>query len=268
METAVREEGAVPATVGLFEGRVVVGLTGSELERFAAGEEVPKASTRDLAPAAAAGWTAGTTVSATARLAAAVGIRILSTGGIGGVHRGGEESLDISADLTELARSPVAVVCSGAKAVLDLSRTLEMLETLGVPVVGHGTDELPAFFARESGLPLAHRVDNAEEAAAVIRAHGSLGPVGGILFAVPPPAEVALDRLELEAWIERALADARREGVSGQAVTPYLLGRIAHLSAGRSVEANLALLERNARIAARIAVALTGRSGSPGEARG
>lgn len=265
VEAAVREEGAIPASVGVVEGRVVVGMGEEELRRLAAADGVWKASVRDLGPLVAAGRLGATTVAATACAAARAGIRTVATGGIGGVHRGGEGTLDISADLVELARRPVAVVCSGAKAVLDLPRTLEVLETLGVPVVGYGTDELPAFYARESGLRLEHRVETPEEAAAVVRARWSLGLTGGVAFAVPPPEDAALPRAEVEAWVARASEEAAARGVSGKRLTPFLLDRLARLSEGRTLTANLALLERNARVAARIALALAATVTGPPE---
>lgn len=268
VEAAVSEEGAVPATVGVLDGRALVGLADRELRRFAEAGDAVKASTRDLAAAVSGGRIGATTVAATAHLAVRAGIGVVATGGIGGVHRGGLDSLDISADLTELGRSPVTVVCAGAKAVLDLPRTLEALETLGVPVVGFGTDELPAFYAVESGLRLEHRVETPEEAAEVIRTHRALDLPGGIVFAVRPPEEVALSRGELEALVDRALAEAAAAGVAGKAVTPFLLSALARLSEGRTLEANVALLERNARVAARIAVALAGTGSGPEGSRG
>ncbi len=261
MERAVRAAGAVPATLGLIGGRVRVGLDAAELARFADPDERPaKVSHRDLGPVLAASGLGATTVAATLACAARAGIRLLATGGIGGVHRsgpaGGADRLDVSADLTELARAPVAVVCAGAKAVLDLPRTLEVLETQGVPVLGYGCDEFPAFYARRSGLRLEARVDTPMAAAAALRAHWRLGLPGGLVIAVPPPAASALDVEELEPWIGQALAEAAAQGVAGQAVTPFLLARLAALSAGRTLAANTALLVHNARIGGEIAVAL------------
>lgn len=256
MESAVREVGAVPAAVGALDGRVVVGLDDEELERLAASDDVLKASTRDLPAVVAAGRAAATTVAAAVHVAGRGGIGSVATGGIGGVHRGRDGGLDVSADLTELARTSVAVVCAGAKAVLDLPRTVEALETLGVGLVGYATDELPAFWSRESGLVLEHRVETPEEAASLLEARRSLGIPGGIVFAVPPPAEVALPPEEVERWVVRALEEAAVARIAGKAVTPYLLDRVAALSEGRALEANLVLLERNARVAARIAAAL------------
>ncbi|MFQ5747523.1 MAG: pseudouridine-5'-phosphate glycosidase [Gemmatimonadota bacterium] len=256
MESAVREEGALPATIAILAGRVCVGLTPEEIGALAGGE-VRKVSCRDLASVIAGGETGATTVAATARVATRAGIRVFATGGIGGVHRGGEESLDVSADLVELARSSVAVVCAGAKAILDLRRTLEMLETLGVPVIGYGTDELPAFYATESGLAVPHRADTPEEVARLLDAQWGLGP-GGVVVAVPPPAAEALEREEMEALVARALADAGDAGIDGAELTPYLLAHLAEASGGRTLAANLALLARNARVAARIARAYAG----------
>ncbi len=255
MEAAVRAEGAVPATVGVLAGRPVVGLCRSEIETLAGSDGVVKVSRRDLAAVVARGEHGATTVAASIWLAARADIRLLATGGIGGVHRGAEASLDLSADLTELGRTPVAVVCAGAKAVLDLPRTLEVLETLGVPLVGYGTSELPAFYARESGLSLEHRVDTPREAARLMAAQWSLGLDSGIVFACPPPSERALGRSEVEALVAEALERAAAEGIRGKALTPYLLQQLAELSGGRTLEANIALLEQNARIAARIAAA-------------
>ncbi len=257
MDAAVREEGAVPATTGALEGRLIVGLSGEEIELLAlaghGGRGVAKVSRADLSSLLVTRSPGATTVAAAIFLAAQAGIRVLATGGIGGVHRGAEKSLDISADLGELARTPLAVVCSGAKGILDLPRTLEMLETLGVPVVGYGTSEFPAFYAQQSGLFLDYRVDTPAEAARLMAAQWDLGLSAGIVFAHPPPAESALSRAELEALAERATASATRDGIRGKALTPYLLDWLARESGGRTLECNLALLVQNARVAARIA---------------
>jgi pseudouridine-5'-phosphate glycosidase len=258
VEQVVRDAGAVPATIAVVDGRVRVGLDDAALERLASGgDEVAKASRRDLPVLVARKATAGTTVAATMFLAHAAGIGVFATGGIGGVHRGVERTLDVSADLTELGATPVTVVCAGAKSILDLPRTLEVLETEGVPVIGIGTDEFPAFFSRESGLPVPHRVDTVAELAAVVAAHRDLGLPGGILVANPIPAAAAIPAAEITAWIEEALADADRLGVSGKDVTPYLLGRIVELTGGASLVANVALVKDNARLAAELAVALS-----------
>ena len=255
MKAAVREEGAVPAMVAVLRGSVVVGASSGEIASLAEGTDVAKATTRDLAVLAASGSAGATTVAATAFAAGREGVAVMATGGIGGVHRGGERSMDISADLAEIGRTPVAVVCSGAKAVLDLSLTLEALETLGVPVVGYGTGSFPAFYARSSGLRLEHRVDSPEEAARLIARQGRLGLPGGILFCNPPPAESALEPAEVETLVTAAVRRAEEKGIQGKDVTPFLLDHVATESAGRTLAVNLALLEDNARVAARIAVA-------------
>lgn len=259
MVAAVRAEGAVPAMVAVLGGRVVVGLSREEIGTLAEGTGITKATTRDLAVLTSSDAAGATTVAATAFAAACVGIPVMATGGIGGVHRGGARSMDISADLAELGRSPVAVVCSGAKAVLDLPLTLEALETLAVSVVGYGTSSFPAFYARGSGLGLEHRVDSPEEAARIISRHRTLGLPGGILFCHPPPADFALDSAELETLVEAAVLDAEEKGIRGKAVTPFLLERLSAESGGRTLAANLALLADNARVAARIAVAYASR---------
>ncbi len=255
MEAAIREGGAVPATIAVFNGKLVVGTSAGELAFLAESKNVAKASRADLAAVVASGRPGATTVAATAFIAARAGIRVFATGGIGGVHRGVEETLDISADLTELARTPVAVVCAGAKAILDLPRTLEMLETLGVPVVGYGTSELPAFYSRESGLTLQCRVDSPQEAARLMATQWGLGLSAGIVFGNPPPEKSALSRHEVEALIEKALVSAAAEKIQGKRVTPFLLESMSKDSGGRTLEANVALLLNNARVAAQIAVA-------------
>jgi pseudouridine-5'-phosphate glycosidase len=268
VEGVVREHGATPATIALVDGRIRIGLDDAALERLAAGgdeasggvgAEVDKASRRDLPVFAARKATAGTTVAATMFLAHRAGIGVFATGGIGGVHRGAERTMDVSADLLELGATPVTVVCAGAKSILDLPRTLEVLETHGVPVLGVGTDEFPAFFSRESGLAVPHRVDTVAELAAVVAAHRGLGLTGGILVANPIPVADAVPAAEIGARIEEALADADREGVTGKDVTPYLLGRIVELTGGRSLTANIALIRNNAALAAQLSVALASR---------
>jgi pseudouridine-5'-phosphate glycosidase len=255
-EAAVRAGGAVPATVAISNGRILVGLSPDELEALAAAAGPAKVSTRDLAAALGRpGWS-GTTVSATMIAAHLSGISVFATGGIGGVHRGGELSLDVSADLAELARTPVAVVCAGPKSILDVGRTLEVLESSGVPVVGWATDEVPGFFSRSSGWPTSARVDGAGDAAALLARQWALG-LGGVLFCVPLPEDEALPRDVAEGAIETALRDAEAAGVHGPASTPYVLGRVAELTGGRSVAANLALIEHNASVAAEIAMALS-----------
>jgi pseudouridine-5'-phosphate glycosidase len=229
-------------------------LTAGELESLArGGDKVSKVSSRDFGLVLARGATGGTTVAGTLNAAALVGIRVFATGGIGGVHRG--DSLDISADITALASHRVAVVSAGAKSILDLPRTLELLETSGVAVIGYRCDHFPAFYARSSGLELFARVDSPIEAARVMQAHWGLGFGGGIVFTNPIPERAALEWAELESWIETALGEAARAGVIGKALTPFLLDRLAEASGGRSLEANIALLKDNARVATEIAVA-------------
>lgn len=257
VEAEVRAHGAVPATIAVVDGRPAAGLGPVQLERLARGAEpVAKLSRRDLPAAVAGGWLGATTVAATMIIAARCGIRVFATGGIGGVHRGGERSFDVSADLQELARSNVAVVCAGAKSVLDLGLTLEYLETHGVPVVGFGTGELPAFYTRDSGHRLELRLDSAEEVAALLRAKWALGLDGGVVVANPIPSEHALPRAGMDAAIELALRDAATHGIGGKALTPFLLDRVNQLTDGRSLDSNVQLVLNNARLAARVALAL------------
>lgn len=261
LEAEVRACGAIPATLGVVGGRPTVGLSTTELEHFAtSGATIRKLSRRDLALAAAQRVDGATTVAATMALAAAAGIAIFATGGIGGVHRGAAQTWDVSADLTELARTPVLVVCAGAKAILDLPATLEYLETLGVPVVGWGTNEFPAFYSISSGLPLPARADTATEVAALWHAQRTLTGIaapGGMLLCAPPPATVALPRSEVEAAIERALRRCAAAGVRGPAVTPFLLTVMAEETHGESMATNIALLRQNATIAGTVAVAFS-----------
>jgi len=254
MEAAVREAGAVPATIALVDGAIHVGLDQSTLETFATGIGIAKAGARDIGPLLATGTPGATTVSATMRCAALAGIRIMATGGIGGVHRGAEESLDISADLQELGRTPVAVICSGAKSILDLPKTLEVLESLSVPVLGYGTDHFPAFHSRASDMSLDWRVDTPEQASAAINFHWQTRQ-GGILVANPVPDDTAIAPALLKTWVDEALRAAARNGVSGKAVTPYLLSAIAEASAGQTLDANISLLISNGRLAGKIAAA-------------
>ena len=258
LDRAVREHGALPAFVGVLSGTVTVGLERAEVERLATGSDVMKVSRRDLAAAAATGRDGATTVAATMIAAHRAGIAVFATGGIGGVHRGVDETLDISADLEELGRTPVAVVCAGAKSILDLPRTMEYLETRGVPVVGYDTDTLPAFYVRESGIAVPHRVDDALAAARLIAAQRALGLTAGIVVANPLPEGEALDPVRIEAAIEGAVGSARAAGVGGKELTPYLLDRVADATGGESLAANAALLVNNAGVAADIAVALAG----------
>jgi len=257
LEAEVRDAGAVPATICLADGMLVVGANDALLARLANAEGVAKISTRDLAPFLArvpGDGLGATTVATTAEIASRAGIEVVATGGIGGVHRRAERTMDVSADLAALARYPVVVVCAGAKLVLDLAKTLEQLETLGVPVVGFGTDELPAFYARSSGLPLPHRVDEPAAAARIARLQLDRG--AGVLVCVPIPEASALQRDEVEREIDTALAAADRAGVRGRDVTPFLLAQLGEASSGRTIDANVALLRNNARVAAGIATAL------------
>lgn len=257
-EAAVRESGAVPATTALEDGRLLVGAARELLERLADPERaVAKAGSRDLGTLLAARRLASTTVSATMRAAHLAGIAVFATGGIGGVHRGASASFDVSSDIDELAATPVAVLSSGAKSILDLPATLELLETRRVPVIGYEVDELPAFYSTSSGLRVAHRVDGPEAAAAAIVAHRSIPGAGGMLIVQPPPADLALDRAEVDAWIDDALRDVAHSGVIGGGVTPHLLGYLARVSGGRTLRVNIGLIVNNARTAGRIASVLT-----------
>lgn len=260
LEAEVRAAGAVPATIAVMDGRIRIGLDDDALERLASGgksggKAVWKLSRRDLPVALAVGAVGATTVAATMIAARLSGIAVFATGGIGGVHRGAETSFDVSADLDELARSSVCVVCAGAKSILDLPKTLEMLETRGVPVLGFGTDEFPAFYSRRSGLPVSHRCDNVVEVAAILRTKWALGLEGGVLLANPIPAADELDANLMEAAVTQALADAEARGIKGKDITPYLLAALERLTAGRSLTANMALIRHNARLAAAVATA-------------
>jgi pseudouridine-5'-phosphate glycosidase len=252
-EAAVRAEGAVPATIAIVNGKIRVGLDDAALSRLASAGAVEKASRRDLAYLLGTGRDGATTVAGTLVAARLAGIDVFATGGIGGVHRGWRDTLDVSADLEELPRANLAVVCSGAKSILDLPATLEVLETRGVPVIGFGTGAFPAFYARASGLKLVQRVELPEDAALILLAQRRLGLDGAVLFANPCPASVAIDADTLDGHVRDALAAAAQAGVRGKDVTPFLLARIAAATGGASLKANLALLENNARTAARIA---------------
>lgn len=254
-DAAVREIGAVPVMMAVINGQPRAGLDEDDLEALTTGKGLMKLGSRDLSIAVAFRRTGGTTVSATCEMASAAGISVFATGGLGGVHRGAEVDFDVSQDLLALARWPVAVVCAGAKSVLDLPKSVELLETLGVPVVGVGTDELPGFYTRETGIRLDHRVDLPEEGAAIIRARRELGQ-GGVVFALPPPKATALKRAEVEKHVKAALSLARTNGVTGKAVTPFLLAELGRRTKGRAIEANLALLEHNASFAAKLALSL------------
>lgn len=258
MEAAIRASGAVPATIGLIDGAIRIGLSMAEIERFASTPGIAKVSRRDMAAVLAARGLGATTVAGTMIAAHLSGIRIFATGGIGGVHRGAETSMDVSADLLELARTPVMVVCAGAKSILDLPRTMEVLETQGVPVIGWRTDRLPAFHAIDSGIGLLLRTDTAREAADLAALHWRLG-LAGLLLTNPVPAEAAIDRAEMEVWIAEALAQADADGIAGKDVTPYLLAAIGRASGGRTLRANKALLLNNARLAGEIAATLAGK---------
>lgn len=256
VERIVRAAGAVPATIAIMDGKIRVGLTAEELEHLASLKGVMKLSRADLAFALATGRPGATTVAATMIAAHLAGIRVFATGGIGGVHRGAETSFDVSADLYELARTPVTVVCAGAKALLDIPKTLEVLETLGVPIVTAGQDELPAFWSRESGLPSPLRLDDPAAIAAFVAKREEIGTTGGVLVANPVPLADEIPASVMRGHIEAAIADAEREGVRAKAVTPFVLGRILELTGGKSLATNIALVKNNARLAAEIAVAL------------
>lgn len=259
VEAVVRAGGAIPATIAVLDGLLRVGLESSDLDRLAqCGEDVVKASRRDLAAVLARGGTAGTTVATTMIGAHLAGIAIFATGGVGGVHRGAEQTFDISADLIELAQTPGAVVCAGAKSILDIPKTLEVLETHGVPVIGYRTNKFPAFFARDSGQPVDHRAETPGEIARMIAIGRAMGLCNGMLIANPIPEADALDGPAMEARIAEAVRDADRAGVSRKALTPYLLQRIFELTEGKSLTANIALVKNNAALGAEIAVALAG----------
>ncbi|WP_055087181.1 pseudouridine-5'-phosphate glycosidase [Jannaschia donghaensis] len=256
VEQAVRDQGAVPATIAVIEGQLCAGLTPDQVERLAKDTGVVKAASRDLGACIVKGLTAGTTVSATMRIAALAGIGVFATGGIGGVHRG--DGMDVSADLTELACTDVLVVCAGVKSILDIPRTIEALETLRVPVAVYGADEFPAFYTAQSGVTAGERFDDARDIAAVWAANRAVGLGTGMLVANPIPAEHALDAREIGATIDAALAAADAQGVSGKDVTPFLLGRLNAVTEGKALGANIELVLNNARLAGRIAVAAVG----------
>jgi pseudouridine-5'-phosphate glycosidase len=256
VEAIIRAAGAIPATIAIIGGALKVGLTTAELKKFAVdGPEIIKASTRDLPYIVARKLDGATTVASTMRIAAMAGIHVFGTGGIGGVHRGAEKSFDISADMMEFAESNVAVVTAGAKAILDLALTLETLETLGVPVVGYGTDDFPAFYSRQSGHAVPMRCDTAEEVANLMKAKWSMGLKGGIVVANPIPKSSEIIASEIAPVIKQAVAEAAKQNISGKNVTPFLLARLAEVTGGRSLKANLALVKHNAAVAAEIAKA-------------
>lgn len=251
LEKIVRENGAVPATVAVFKGEFCIGLDQNQIEQLATDQTIRKISRRDLAIAAAKKLTCATTVATTAYIAHRAGIRFFATGGIGGVHRG--FAADVSADLPELARTPMTVVCSGAKIVLDLPATREWLETNGVCVLGYQCDEMPAFYARTSGLPVDERVETPEEAAQIARARDALDLPGAVLLTVPVPAQFEIDRAVLEETLRETLSMAAEQNISGKQITPFLLAQMAALSDGQTLAANIALLENNAAVAAQTA---------------
>jgi pseudouridine-5'-phosphate glycosidase len=255
LESIIREDGAIPATIAVFDGEFFVGLNKDQIEKLATGKDIRKISRRDLAIGVAKKLTCATTVSTTAFIAHRAGIKVFSTGGIGGVHRG--FSADVSADLPELAQTPITVVCSGAKIVLDLPRTREWLETHGVPVLGWQCDDMPAFYSRSSGLAVDERVESAAEVAAIAKARDELGLKNALLVTVSVPSEFEIDRAELESILADALNLADEKGISGKEITPFLLAQMSERSGGRTLAANIALLETNARVAVRIANAIS-----------
>jgi pseudouridine-5'-phosphate glycosidase len=257
VEAEVRAHGAIPATIAIMEGVLTAGLSADQIEQLGQqGQAVAKVSRRDLPFVVASRKTGATTVAATMIIAAMAGIRVFATGGIGGVHRGAQQSFDISADLLELAQSPVAVVCAGAKSILDLRLTLEVLETHGVPVVGYQTNALPAFFTRDSGFNVDIRLDSAVEIARVLHAKWSMGLEGGMVIANPIPHAFAMPKALIDAAIERALAEADAQNITGKEATPFLLARVSELTGGDSLAANIELVLNNARLAAAVAGAL------------
>lgn len=257
VEQTIRDNGAVPATIAVIGGRLKAGLSREEIEHLGrAGRAVTKASRRDLPALVARGVDGATTVATTMIIAHMAGIKIFATGGIGGVHRGAEVTMDISADLEELAQTPVMVVCAGAKSILDLGLTLEYLETKGVPVIGYGTEELPAFYTRKSGFGVDYRVDSPAELAAIFAAQRALNFKGGMLVTNPIPEEFSMDKAVIDAAIEQALAEARAQGIHGKETTPFLLAKVVELTGGDSLESNIRLVLNNARVASLTAVEL------------
>ena len=258
VEQTIRDNGAVPATIAVIGGRLKAGLSREEIEYLGkAGRSVAKASRRDLPALVARGADGATTVATTMIIAHMAGIRIFATGGIGGVHRGAEVTMDISADLEELAQTPVMVVCAGAKSILDLGLTLEYLETKGVPVLGYGTEELPAFYTRQSGFRVDYRVDSPEELAAIYRAQRDMDYKGGMLVTNPIPAEYAMDKAVIDKAIDEALRAAEAQGIRGKETTPFLLAKVVELTGGDSLESNIKLVLNNAALAAKTAACLS-----------
>ena len=255
VERIIRENGAVPATIAIIGGRLKAGLTADEIEYFGKkGQAIAKASRRDLAVLCARGEDGATTVTTTMIIAHMAGIKIFATGGIGGVHRGAETTMDISADLEELGQTPVMVVCAGAKSILDLGLTLEYLETKGVPVIGFGTKELPAFYTRQSGFSVDYRIDTAQELAKAFKVQNELGFKGGMLVANPIPEEYAMPLDAINAAIDQAIAECNEKGIKGKETTPFLLARVAELTGGNSLASNIRLVYNNAKVAAQTAV--------------
>jgi pseudouridine-5'-phosphate glycosidase len=257
VEAIIRSEGAVPATIGIIKGRVKIGLTDEELESFGQNKSVEKVSRRDFPLLIAQKMDGATTVAGTMIAAQWAGIRIFVTGGLGGVHRSVSESWDISADLSELAQTDVAVICAGVKSILDIPKTLEVLETSGVPVIGYQTDDFPAFFTRSSGCPVLQRIDELSQLAAIIKTKYDLGLKGGVVVANPIPLEDEIPAVEINQTIEEALRDAHDQGIGGKAVTPFLLKNIVERTQGRSLKSNIALVKNNARVGAQLAVSLS-----------
>ena len=254
VEQTIRENGAVPATIAIIGGRLKAGLSKDEIEYLGkSGRNVAKTSRRDIAALVARKADGATTVTTTMMIAHMAGISIFATGGIGGVHRGAEVTMDISADLEELGNTPVMVVCAGAKSILDLGLTLEYLETKGVPVVGYGTDELPAFYTRHSGFGVDYRADSPEELAAMFKAQRDLGLKGGMLFTNPIPEEYSMDKAVIDAAIDQAIKEASEKGIKGKETTPFLLAKVVELTGGDSLDSNIALVLNNARLAAKAA---------------
>lgn len=257
VEKTIRDNGAVPATIAIIGGRLKAGLSPEEIEYLGkSGRKVAKVSRRDLAAIVASGADGATTVTTTMIIAHMAGIKVFATGGIGGVHRGAETTMDISADLEELANTPVMVVCAGAKSILDLGLTLEYLETKGVPVIGYGTDELPAFYTRSSGFGVDYRVDTPEQLAAMFKAQQELGMKGGMLVTNPIPEQYAMDKAVIDAAIEQAVAESKEQGIHGKETTPFLLARVVELTGGDSLESNIQLVLNNAIVASKTAAEL------------
>jgi pseudouridine-5'-phosphate glycosidase len=257
VEDEIRKYGAVPATLAIIKGRLKIGLTREELDYVATAKDVMKCSRRDIAFVVAQKKDAGTTVATTMIMAEMAGIKVFATGGIGGVHRGAETSMDISADLDEFARTDVAVVCAGAKSILDIGLTLEYLETKGVPVIGYGTEEMPAFYTRESGFKVDFKIDSAEEIAELLNVKWSIGLDGGAIIANPIPEEFAMDKAVIDKAISQALAEATAQGIKGKKVTPFMLERVMELTGGESLESNIKLVLNNAKVASWIAAGLS-----------